>query len=352
MIAKATVVMVSLVLAGATRMATADVLNMPGSQKSVQFVPVGDAGNQPDKRYVSSGVGAVGYTYQIGMYDVTAGQYCQFLNAVATVADPYGLYNPRMADPVVNLGDGIGSTGCGIVQSGTGSGYSYSVAAGKEDFPVNYVSWGDAVRFVNWLGNGQGSGDTESGSYSLNGATSNADLMAVTRNAGARYVLPTEDEWYKAAYYKAGSTSAGYWEFPTRSSDVPSNVLSGTGTNNANFLAWNPYLKQDVFTDPTNLLTPVGAFAASPGPYGTFDQGGNLSQWQETGYSGVGRTTKGGSFASVATGLQAAASGGGHPLEESSYLGFRVALVPEPLSVLLVALGGGSLLVRRRSGRA
>ena len=59
--------------------------------------------------------------------------------------------------------------------------------------------------------------------------------MAITRNAGATYFIPSENEWYKAAYYKGGGTNAGYWTYPTQSNTAPSNVLSATGTNNANY---------------------------------------------------------------------------------------------------------------------
>ena len=114
---------------------------------------------------------------------------------------------------------------------------SYSQAA---NCPIYDVSWGDAARFVNWLSNGQptgaeGPGTTETGTYALNGGTSNTALMAVTRSATAGWVLPNVNESYKAAYYVGGGTNAGYWVFPTQSNDIPSNVLSATGTNNANF---------------------------------------------------------------------------------------------------------------------
>ena len=88
--------------------------------------------------------------------------------------------------------------------------------------PIFNISWGDAARFCNWLQNGQptgaeGPGTTETGAYTLNGATDNTSLMAVTRNTGATYFIPSENEWYKAAYYKGGSTNAGYWTYPTQS---------------------------------------------------------------------------------------------------------------------------------------
>ena len=80
-------------MAGVTQ---ANVFDMPDGQTSLQFVTVGDAGNAGEQSRYSAGdsryYGAVGYTYQIGKYDVTVGQYCQFLNAVAQT-DTYGLYN-------------------------------------------------------------------------------------------------------------------------------------------------------------------------------------------------------------------------------------------------------------------
>ena len=64
------------------------------------MVTVGNPGNAPDTRYNAISVGSVGYAYQIGKYEVTAGQYTEFLNAVAK-ADPNGLYNTAMGDPAV-----------------------------------------------------------------------------------------------------------------------------------------------------------------------------------------------------------------------------------------------------------
>ena len=107
-------------------------------------------------------------------------------------------------------------------------------------------------------------------------ATTPAALNAVTRNANADYVIPTENEWYKAAFYKGGSTNAGYWHYATQSNTTPSNVLSATGTNNANWDAVAPGGLTDVLTAPATLYTPVGSFADSPSAYGTFDQAGKF----------------------------------------------------------------------------
>ena len=95
-------------------------------------------------------------------------------------------------------------------------------------------------RFANWLQNGQPTGlqslsTTENGAYYLNGATTDAALLAVTRKASATWVMTSEDEWYKAAYYKGGSTNAGYWDYPTSSNTPPGRDMSDASGNNANY---------------------------------------------------------------------------------------------------------------------
>ncbi|MGD0283970.1 MAG: SUMF1/EgtB/PvdO family nonheme iron enzyme [Dissulfurispiraceae bacterium] len=332
---------VSAVLASAMAAQAADVFNMSYGQTSLQFVPVGDPGNAAD---TLTGYGAVGYTYQMGKYDVTVGQYCQFLNAVAKT-DTYGLYYSGMATDYPTLG---------ITQSGSSGNYSYSVTGGYSqgvNCPIFEVTWGEAARFCNWLQNGQPTGSqdlttTEDGSYYLNGAMSNIDLMAVTRNANAIYVIPSEDEWYKAAYYKGGGTNAGYWLYPTKSNTAPINTLPDTGKH-ANF--YDHYgTGNHSYTDPTNYLTPVGAFTLSPGPYGTYDQGGDLLQWNEASFSGPFggyRGVSGSVWRGNSDLLKATSLGGDDPTLIDPDNGFRVAIVPEPGSlVMLSAIALSALL--------
>ncbi len=114
---------------------------------TIEMVPVGNPGNAADTRYNIISVGSVAKAYQIGKYEVTAGQYTDFLNAVAD-ADPNGLYSTSMS---------IGF-GANILRTGSSPTYSYSVAADWANRPVNYVSFWDAARFANWLHNGQPTG--------------------------------------------------------------------------------------------------------------------------------------------------------------------------------------------------
>jgi len=130
------------------------------SAVNIETVPVGNPGNAGELSGEGAGgsgpdriCGAVAYAYNIGKYEVTAGQYTAFLNAVAAT-DTYGLYNSSMWSS---------SDGCKIERTGSSGSYSYSVAGDWANRPVNYVSFWDAARFVNWLHNGQGNGDTESG---------------------------------------------------------------------------------------------------------------------------------------------------------------------------------------------
>src|SRR4051812_42132531 len=276
----------------------------PARSITIATVPVGDVGNRSDPRTL---IGSVNYAYNVGKYEVTVGQYTSFLNAVAAT-DTYNLYDPNM---------GTDQNVAGIERAGASGSYMYSVL-GSANHPVTYVSWGDAVRFANWLHNGQptgvqGPGTTETGAYTLNGATSNSALMAVTRKAGATWFIPTEAEWYKAAYYQPaakGGDSDSYWTYPTKTNSIPfSDQSPGATPDNTRVANFN---KDDgiangyddgyavtgstLYTSSQNYLTDVGAYTSSPSYYGTFDQAGNALEWNETAGNIGARILRGGSF--------------------------------------------------------
>ena len=252
-------------------------LLLSGATVSIETVLVGDAGNTAD----DTGYGAVGYECNIGKHEVTNAQYAVFLNAVAKT-DTHGLYNTNM---------GSGGAG-GIACSSSEDGYSYTVRPDRGDRPVNYVSWYDALRFANWMHNGQPTGEqnddtTEDGAYDMSLGNS------AFRQPGATWALPTEDEWYKAAYYKGGATDAGYWDYPTQSSIAPESEapVGASPYGSANY-------RKNGYVDATYLTTVVGAYETSDSPYGTFDQGGNVWEWNEAEVAPGRRGMRGGSFRS------------------------------------------------------
>lgn len=203
------------------------------------FVVVGDANNAAN----FNGIGRVDYSYYISRYAITNAQYAEFLNATAK-NDIYGLYsaegqqlftagnlslltqfNTNLVAPPATK-DVITR---GIAQNGTSGNYTYAVLSNMADKPVNYISLSAAARYCNWLHNNRG--DTENGSYTMAAYVPGAALPP--RNVGARYFIPTENEWYKAAYYKAGGAQSGYWRYATQSDTLPAAVCAtniGIGT--------------------------------------------------------------------------------------------------------------------------
>ena len=321
---------------------------LPASgQITIGTVPVGNIGNAND----STGFGGVNYGYSIGTTEVTVSQYAAFLNAVAKT-DTFSLYNTAMATDL---------TIAGITRSGVSGSFTYSVL-GSANKPVTYVNWLDAARFVNWMQNGQpigaqAAGTTETGSYTLNGATS---ALGITRNANVSFGLPTQNEWYKAAYYQPsgdGGDSDNYWLYPTGSNDVPnSRNGSGSDPNSGNFFrddglanGFNGgYAANNSTTTPSgNALTDGGAFSVADSFYGTFDQGGNVWEWTE-GVSGANRVIRGGSWSGGESSLRATAPNAFFPVNENGIIGFRIVAVPEPSVVGLLALGAALFIIKRK----
>ena len=321
------------------------------------MVTVGNAGNAND---TGGGlIGAVAYDYQIGKYDVTIGQYTAFLNAVAK-SDTYSLYNSSM---------GTDGNIKGISRTGGSGSYAYSVL-GSANRPITYVSWWDSARFSNWMANGQPTGlqtstTTENGAYNVNGAISG---NAVAKNAinpnttaAPTFFIPNQNEWYKAAYYSPtlNSGSGGYYAYATQSNADPGNAV-GNLANQANYNngVWS-VTQSGSYDSNQNYLTDVGAFTNSGSFYGTFDQSGNVYQWNDLdGAAGQARGLRGGSWSDRFASVVSSSIGGPvDPSNENSLIGFRLAspvpeIDPNGLSAALGLIAAGlGLLERRRHGR-
>jgi len=307
-----------------------------------QFVTVGNAGNANDAS-TGNTYGGVGYNYAIGKYDVTLNQYAVFLNAVAQT-DPLSLYDSNM---------GTDANIKGILQTGVSGSFSYSVI-GSGLRPVTEVSWFDAARFCNWMTNGQPTGlgevagSTETGAYTLNGALSGI----FNYNGTGLYRLPTENEWYKAAYYDPGLNggAGGYWSYATRSNTAPGNVV-GAAVNQANYKTTVYSVTQTGSVSGVNALTDVGAFTNSASAYGTYDENGDVYQWNDAVILSSLKGARGGPW-SLGSGLmQSSFQGRSAPEVGLNDIGFRVATiatVPEPSSAVSLIVAGGLLLARRR----
>jgi sulfatase modifying factor 1 len=265
---------------------------------NIETVSVGDPGNAADTRpnSVSFGRGAVPYRYRIGKYEVTINQYTAFLNSVARINTNTVIGDPNNYIEYLwkyYLTNNLNIAGISRDGSGTQEDpYRYSVI-GSGNRPITYVSWFDAARFCNWLHNGATNGaSTETGAYTLNGAT--AGIIA--KNAEATWWIPSEDEWFKAAYYKGGFTNTGYWLYPTQSDTRPGNDIGGAA-NQANYYSGVYAVTQSSsYSSSQNYLTDGGAFSNSASAYGTFDQGGNVWEWTDA-VIGSDRGIRGASWA-------------------------------------------------------
>ncbi|MCY3016253.1 MAG: SUMF1/EgtB/PvdO family nonheme iron enzyme [Planctomycetota bacterium] len=199
------------------------------------------------------------------------------------------------------------------------------------DKPVNYVSWFDAARVSNWYQNGAtSSSSTETGAYTLVGGQTTGTAPAV--NPGATFYVPTEDQWYKAAYYKGGGTSAGYWNYATQSDSAPTTVTAGlTGIGSAgstgNFANYNS--GADWNSQDGNVTT-VGT-NGGPSFYGAFDMSGNVTEWNDlTGAAGSSRGLRGGHWGSGGAVIVSSSSSGSiGPSDGNNGIGFRLANRPE-----------------------
>jgi len=275
---------------------------------AIEWATVGDPGNPPDV----TGHGRVTNVFQISRHEITVGQYAAFLNAAAA-RDPHGLWN----------------AGQKIDRQGEPGAFRYAARQGHDREPVMQVSFLDAMRFANWLHHaaappGGEPPSTETGGYEI---AAGGGLAA--RSPGARAWIPSEDEWYKAAYHQphpAGGPPNHYWRYPTRSDAPPVLGIPGdTAAHRANFLA-------DVTPQPNGGILrgfadvmPVGSFPGSASHHGTLDQAGNAWEWVEATVFDSQRVIRGGSMCGSHEKLLATVRTSASPGRRYGDTGFRVA---------------------------
>lgn len=266
---------------------------------SDEYVLVGDAGNRGD--IVNQFKGRVNYEYYIARTELSNASYCQFLNAVAAVDDPFGLYDINMS---------IGACG-GINRIKKSGKFIYECKTNYDNRPVVYVNYYDICRYANWLHFGCPlTGKSEQGTTegtATEGAYDTTDFEEVRsgkkmvyesfgkRNRGAKYWIPSDDEWYKAAYYDPQCIgNRKFHDYPTQTSDAPLQSQANYMVNNHFSVGENQH-----------YLAPVDSFQNAPSFYGTLQQGGNVweftEDWQ---YGQVGnRGLRGGSWSYTLYGL-------------------------------------------------
>ncbi len=263
----------------------------------IEFVNIGNLDNTGDTANSVNGnnPGSVSYSYSIGKYEVTAAQWSTVLSADS------------------NIGN-----------AGTGSGSQ----------PTSSTSWYEAAKFANWLT----SGDALTGAYSFSDASTmtGIDRSTALNIYGTIYVIPTEDEWYKAAYLK--SDGSGYTLYATGESIPTAGIDSNYAS--ANVQPWN-----------------IGTGTIENN--GTYDMGGNVWEWAEGAYDGTldslseNRVKRGGARNSNVNGIKSSGRNSLSPNTTDVTNGFRLVsitnvAVPEPSSAGLLAIGTVGFLLHRK----
>ena len=300
---------VALVYAAFTLMtqlsAQADTFGTSGNEFTIDFANIGNTGNAAD----TTGYGAVPYEYRASTYEITQ-------NAITK------------------------ATASGLV--------GVTAGAWTDNQPAANINWYEALAFVNWLNTSTGMTPAynltfSSGSWSMalwsSGDAWQAGGENLYRNKDAFYFLPSENEWYKAAYYNPAGTN--YFLYPTASSTAPTAVASGT---NAGSAVYNNAASVPAIVDSAGGLS----------PYATMGQGGNVWEWTESAFDGTNnlssanRAVRGGNWSIAADDLSSSFRGINAPGYDNDFIGFRVASVPEPSTYVLVLLGAGAVYLWKR----
>ena len=302
-----------------TPLAQADTFGSGANAFTIDFVDVGNAGNANDAGAGGgshfSDYGGVAYDFRIGKYEISQD----------------------------------------MIDKATASGMTHVTAgAWSGSQPAANISWYEAAAFVNWLNTSKGyhaaynrTWDGSSWSMTLWGASDQASTGVRTgtnayRHKDAYYFLPSEDEWYKAAYHQNDGVTANYWDYATGSNTAPTAVANGTASGTAVY--------NDAGSQPAGVDDSGGLSA-----YETMGQNGNVYEWIESAIDGSNNVTtenravRGGGWGFSVDTLRSSDRAGYDPASQTSEIGFRVASIPEPSAALLVLMAGGAWLLKKRS---
>jgi hypothetical protein len=302
----------ALALCLATR-ANADTFGIGGNAFVIPFVTVGNAGNADDAGAgggsYSSPYGGVAYDYRMSIREIP--------QEAITKATNLGMTN-------------VTAGAWTIIQ------------------PAALMTWFEAAAFVNWLNTSTG----HQAAYQLDAGNTTLTLWSsgdawqlggenLYRHKDAYYFLPSEDEWYKAAYHKNDGVTANYWDYATASNSIPTAVASGTSAGTAVY--------NSVTASPAAVNNDGGLSA-----YGTMGQNGNVWEWSESAYDGTNnssselRAVLGGGWFNAESALRSSLRSSDVPAFELNYIGFRVASVPEPSAAILSLIGAAGIFLKRR----
>jgi len=230
------------------------------------FVPV----NPPNPFFNSGTRGRVGYEYRIARVEVTTGQWLQFVNTFWTQGEiPGGEFIPSIWGAVRDPNYDV-------------PGRRFRLASDSPDAamrPVFGITWREAAKYCNWLCNDQSSSPLSllNGAYDAATFTGNPNGTLndqLTHNPGARFWIPTWDEWLKAAHYdpnRYGPGQEGYWQYDTMSETQPTPGPPGVGETSAGYRI-PPFGHYDI---------PLGAYPETVSPWGLLDTSGGTSEWNE-----------------------------------------------------------------------
>ena len=251
-------------------MACAILVASPAPAGGPDFVTIGDPGNPawPGGMYgQTAGRGSVNYRYRMGRLEITSGQWLEFINIFAPLSDNPGTF---LRPNISGLRQVTGQAGQYILNPFTPN---------AAQLPVLGITWRDAAMYVNWLNNSKSSdwNAIQSGAYDASTFTKNVDGTfndQLTRDPGAKYWIPTLDEWMKASHWdpnKFGEGQGGWWEYPGMS-DVPLMPGEpGVGQTTAGLS----------FSEGDPFSVSLGAYPDVVSPWGLLDTSGGAAEWTE-----------------------------------------------------------------------